>query len=106
MELSLPEEKFYRARDLLAWVKGKKYISKHQLESLAGTLSHCSTVVRGGRTFCRRVYNLCKIVLKNKWKCARLNTVVMGDIDWWYNCIVIINVTSQCAGHLYKNVEK
>lgn len=53
LELHLPEGKVSKALALLNKVKGCKSISRKNLEKLTGLLAHCSTVVRGGRTFCK-----------------------------------------------------
>ena len=49
MELRLPERKLVKLKQLLDVHLGKKKISKFDLESLGGLLSHCSHVVRGGK---------------------------------------------------------
>lgn len=53
LELRLPEGKVQKTLNLLKKVNGCNSISRKNLEKLTGLLAHCSTVVRGGRTFCR-----------------------------------------------------
>lgn len=65
--------------------------SKKQLEKLAGILSHYATVVRGGRTFCLRIYDACKLAASNKSKCIRLTSVVRDDIKWWRKFAALFN---------------
>ena len=38
---------------------GKTYVSKKELQKIGGLMSFCSQVVKGGRTFSRRVFDLC-----------------------------------------------
>lgn len=85
MELRLPPDKIEKMTAALDSLGGKKSATKKQIEKLAGILSHCATVVRGGRTFCRRIYDACKIAASNKSKCVRLSTTVRDDISWWKN---------------------
>lgn len=35
----------------------KSSASKKELEKLTGLLAHCATIIRGGRAFCRNLYN-------------------------------------------------
>ena len=60
MELRLPEGKLIRVQQQLEELQTRQTITKKELERAAGLLAHCSTVVRGGRTFCRRIYDACK----------------------------------------------
>ena len=83
MELRLPEGKLGKLSEVLKKFDCKKSASKKQLEKLAGILSHCSTVVRGGRTFSRRVYDLCKIAARVKNRIVCLNALFQADIEWW-----------------------
>lgn len=63
MELRLPAEKILKLKSVLNKVKDLRSISKKKLESLTGVLSHCATIVRGGRLFCRRLYDLYKVLI-------------------------------------------
>lgn len=91
MELRLPEGKLDKLNDLLKEFEDKKSASKHQLEKLAGSLAHCATVVRGGRTFCRRIYDACKVASRNKSKHVRLNVLIREDIKWWKRFAAVFN---------------
>lgn len=73
LELRLPEGKLEKTLNMLKKVNGCKSVSKKNLEKLTGLLGHCSTVVRGGRTFCRRLYNLHKLALVKHLKVIRLS---------------------------------
>lgn len=48
MELSLPVHKLSRVKDLVKAFQGYTHANKRQILVLAGFLSHCSQVVRGG----------------------------------------------------------
>lgn len=91
MELRLPVGKIEKLRVALDKFSVKKSASKHQLEQLCGLLAHCATVVKGGRVFCRRLYDACKIASRTKSKCVRLNTMVKDDIARWKKFAVLFN---------------
>ena len=58
LEMCLPQDKLEKLKSLLTELKKRRQVQKKQLERLAGTLAHCSKIIRGGRTFSRRVYDL------------------------------------------------
>ena len=55
--LTLPQEKLVVLRKILSEWKHKSRATKQQLQSLAGELNFAARVVRGGRTFLRRILN-------------------------------------------------
>ena len=55
MCLRLPEEKLIQIRQELANFQHRKRASKKQLQSLAGKLNFCASVVYGGRVYSRRI---------------------------------------------------
>lgn len=79
------------SRVVLNEFNDRKAASKHQLDKLAGMLAHCATIVRGGRTFCRRIYDACKIAGQNKSRYVRLNVLIRDDIKWWMRFAAIFN---------------
>lgn len=81
MELRLPEAKVIKLKKLVNEFRNRSTATKHQLECFSGLLAHCATVVRGGRTFCRRIYDAQKIASRTKSKCVRLNSLVKEDIE-------------------------
>ena len=91
MQLSMPEGKMVCLRDLLIKHEKANFITKKNLESLTGLLAHCSSCVRGGRTFCRRLYDLYKFMTAKGRKSARLSTEVKEDIHWWLKFSHIFN---------------
>ena len=82
MELRLPKDKLISSVNNF---KDKSSISKQELESLGGLLSHCSHVVDGGRTHSRRFYDLYKIILNNNLKRIKLGLAAKEDLKWWAN---------------------
>lgn len=91
MEIRLPEGKLEKTLGILKKVCCCKSISKKNLEKLTGLLGHCSTVVRGGRTFCRRLYNLHKLAHSKHLNVIRLGSEAKEDINWWIKFIRVFN---------------
>ena len=91
--LSLPESKLSELRlELVKWqVKNKA--TKHELQSLIGKLNWAAKVIKGGRTFLRRLIDL-MCTLKKKHHHIRLNSNAKADIQWWANYIGIFNGTA------------
>ena len=80
--LSLPDSKLLELKDLLLVWTSKRRASKKELLSLIGKLSWASRVVRGGRTFVRRLIDMsCK--LKANHHRTWLNSESKADINWW-----------------------
>ena len=58
MNLTLPQCKIRKLLECIALLESKGKATKKHLEKLGGLVSHFSSVIRGGRTFCRRIYDL------------------------------------------------
>lgn len=101
LELRLPQGKLEKTLAMLNKVNGCCSISRKNLEKLTGLLGHCATVVRGGRTFCRRLYNLHKISLRNHLNVVRLGSAAKEDIDWWLKFIKVFNGKSAVKKPIY-----
>ena len=69
----MPATKLDELRLLVAQWQGKKFCVKKDLQSLVGKLQHASKVVRSGRTFLQRMFELLKGTSK-KQHFIRLNT--------------------------------
>ena len=82
MELTLPLEKVHKLRASITSSLDKGYASKKDLERIGGLVSYCSYVVRGGRTFSRRIFDLAASYTR---KCSRipLDDAIKADFDWW-----------------------
>ena len=82
MILRLPTTKLVELQDLVTSWLGKKSCLKRELQSLAGKLQHACKVVRLGRTFLRRVFELLSVTSR-KHHHIRLNAMFRSDLLWW-----------------------
>lgn len=83
MELRLPQGKLEKLSVMLDSILDTVYISKKSLEVLTGLLAHCATIVKGGRVFCRRLYDLYKVMCNKQIKRIRISDSAQEDIRWW-----------------------
>ena len=60
MTISLPADKMEKLHNELQFFEGRTRATKRQLQRLCGILSQCGKVVKGSRTFSRRVIDLLK----------------------------------------------
>lgn len=81
-ELSLPETKLSQIQDKVSSFVHRKRATKQQLQSLAGSLNFAARVVRGGRTFLRRILDSIAKLRQQHHK-VRLRGAIRGDIAWW-----------------------
>ena len=81
-QLRLPQEKLSKLKSELVFFSGRSHASKKQLQRLCGILGHCSTLVRGGRTFSHRVISLLKLFRDGKRR-VRLSKGFQMDLRWW-----------------------
>ena len=81
-EIRLPVSKLTRVKELVKSFAKARYSTKERIDELAGLLAHCSKVVRGGRTFCRRIYDLSSSV-RNRYARLTLSEAFREDIRWW-----------------------
>ena len=61
MTLSIGPDKLSRVQECVADLLDKRWCSRKKVEQAAGLLAHCSTVVKGGRTYTRRLYDALKV---------------------------------------------
>ena len=92
-ELSLPEEKLLRLKDIIRQWLLKKSATKRELQSLLSHLNHAAAVVRPGRPFMRHIINIMKIP-KRASHFVHLNQEVRADLAWWDAFIQHWNGTS------------
>ena len=83
MVLRLPDMKLKQLREIVAQWRGKKTCRKRDLQSIIGSLSHASKVVRPGRTFLRRLIDLLAVA-KKPHHYIRLTRDARSDIEWWH----------------------
>ena len=95
MELRLPEGKLVKLTNLLKSVLNRVRISKRELESLGGHLSHCSHVVKGGKIFCKNVYSLYRQMIEKKARFINIPEIVKSDLNWWLNLCKYFNGSSK-----------
>jgi hypothetical protein len=83
--LALPTEKVIELKATLFKWRFLKKVTKLQLQKICGKLNWASRVVRGGRTFTRRLLDLLT-GLKESHHHVRLNSLAREDLIWWENC--------------------
>ena len=96
MTLTLPHEKIDKLVSIIVELETSGKASKRQLESLGGLVSHFSSVIRGGRTFCRRIYDLANRVRGTKG--ILLDDHILLDLSWWKNLCHSFNGTANIIG--------
>ena len=85
MELRLPQDKLYCLHKLIEkWVakRPRATVRKRELASLAGHLQHACMVVRQGRTFLWRIFDLLARVAHPDHY-IRLSAGFRSDLGWW-----------------------
>ena len=80
--MQLPQEKGARLRALLHLMQHKHTATKRELQSLAGVLYHASTIIKPGRSFLRRIFELIASLKLNHHR-ARLNKCFHAELEWW-----------------------
>jgi hypothetical protein len=94
MELRLPLEKLRELQALLeAWLSGQQSRTRDELESLTGKLNHACAVVRPGKTFMRRMFELLAGTRRAHHH-VRINTALRSDLIWWATFLTEWNRTS------------
>ena len=82
-ELALPSEKLTQIRDDVGSYLAKRRASERQLQCLAGKLNFAAKVVRGGKTFLRRIIE-CITRLRPPHHRTRIEGAVKAVILWWH----------------------
>ena len=89
MCMRLPTDKLDRLVSEIARWSCKKSCTRSELQSLTGQLQHAATVVKPGRTFLRRMYDLLKVGTGHGQRTPpggqylRLNVEFRSDLAWW-----------------------
>ena len=81
-ELRLPAEKLSGIQSLLNEWEKKTRCTQKELQSLAGHLQHAASIVRPGRSFIRRLYDLQARVPKPHHH-VHLSVGIRSDLSWW-----------------------
>ena len=90
MSLSIGHDKLSRAQECVKDLLNRKWCSRRKLEQITGLLSHCSTVVKGGRTYTRRLYDALKYT-DSKCRRVKLSDLAILDLRWWSSFLVVFN---------------
>ena len=83
MVLRLPPEKLIELRALLSQWHSRRYCRMRDLKSLVGKLQHASKIIRPGRTFLRRMFDLLKGTRRHQ-PLLHLNAAFRSDLAWWH----------------------
>ena len=95
MTLELPEEKIEGFEVLLQDFAQRKRATRRQLERLAGKLAWGSRVIKGGRIFSQRIYNIMAKLRKPSHK-YKLTRAFHADIQWWLKFMRTFNGKAAC----------
>ena len=98
MCLHLPEEKLKQIREELYLFQMRKRATKKQLQSLAGKLSFCSSVVYGGRLYSRRIFDTINLLRAGNHKVKLTGSICM-EITWWTTFLAGFNGKSLLLDH-------
>jgi len=83
MCLRLPQERLTELLALLVQWEDKKFCWVQELCSLTEKLQHACKVVRPGRTFLQRMFDLLKGTSSRRQSFVRLNVAFRSDLAWW-----------------------
>jgi hypothetical protein len=89
-ELRLPLKKLQEFRLLVNEIMPLRRISLRRLQALAGKLNWASSVVRGGRTYLRRILDLMRPLKHAKHKLL-ITTDMREDLRWWQSFLLVFN---------------
>ena len=82
LELSLPIEKVHKLRLVLLSLIDRGHASKKELECVGGLVSHCAYIIKGGRTFSRRIFDLSASYSRHSHRIP-LSKEILADFEWW-----------------------
>ena len=82
MCLRLPDDKLSQVRQELSLFAARKRASKKQLQSLAGKLNFCASVVYGGGVYSHRIIDALNRLKADNHK-VMLCGSIKADITWW-----------------------
>ena len=82
MQASVPDDKILWLEQQLNFLISKRKASKGDLQRVAGLMNFMAKVVKGGRTFLRRVLDAVNR-LKRPFNKARITSDLRKDFGWW-----------------------
>lgn len=91
MKFRLPEDKLIKTSKFVRQLLNCSWCTRKDLEKLAGLLAHCAVLVKGGRTFCRRLYGLLKATMGLRR--VRLADCFKMDLKWWDSFLRVFDGT-------------
>jgi hypothetical protein len=98
MRAYVNEDKIVKLHSLLDQLLLAKKASKHQLQCVAGYMSHLSKVIKGARTFTRRIFDRAATLRSPHHKC-RLTYALKQDLFWWKSWASHFNGQCVIFGH-------
>jgi len=102
MTCRLPDRKLNELHALVGSWLGRRSCTKRELQSLVEKLQHACKVVRPGRIFLWRFFELLRVATKPHHH-IRLTGAVKSDLYWWYtfltewNGVSLLQAESQAA---------
>ena len=90
MQLELPADKLWEFQQLVESMLTKKRLSLKQLQSLVGKLNWASGVVRGGRSYLRRLLDAMQ-PLKHSHHKIIISSDMRADLLWWSQYLRFFN---------------
>ena len=89
MEVSLPLPKVEKLKSAITTASDKAWVTKKDLERIGGLMSFCAYVVRGARTFSRRLFDLC--AASSRRAKVKLDEQTLLDFNWWLRFLDVFN---------------
>ena len=88
--LRIPDEKLYKYLHELELLINSNDFSLRDLRSIIGKLQHCCTIIKSGRAFLRRLYNL-TMGKNNPNHILKISDSVRADLLIWRNFLLTLN---------------
>ena len=104
MEARLPADKLSSLLGLLANTKCKRKVTLQALQSIIGHLNFACKVVRPGRCFLRRLYDLTCGVFKPH-HLVKLNAEARADLAVWYDFLLKYNGVTLVTANVFESSE-
>ena len=101
MTVSIGEDKVTRVKNEVLGLLDKTECKRKTLEEVTGLLAHCATVVKGGRTFARRIYNTLKAAVGTM---VQLDEITRQDLIWWSSFVTWFNGKAKVLGACQEDV--
>lgn len=98
MSISLPLAKMESLMHELSFFHDRPRATIKQLQRICGIVAHASKVIKGGRTFSRRMLDSLKGLPSSK-KRVRLSQEFQKDLHWWESVSLSFNGTALMIPH-------